>query len=141
MPTSNQSTADKSQIVKSTKKDSISPEAIVKAGESQAMAFLDFIRTQGVVGLGVGLVLGSAVTIMVKSFIDNIVLPPIGLLLGSTEGIKGLSWTLGSVSGGKQVVLHYGIFLNDFINFIVIALVVYFIIRLLKFEKFDKKKP
>jgi len=122
------------------KNDDINTETIVKAGESQAIAFLDFIRTQGVVGLAVGLVLGSAVTIMVKSMIDNIVMPPIGLMLGSAEGLKGLSWTIGSVIGGKQAVINYGIFVNDFINFLVIAVVVYIIIRLLKIEKIDKKK-
>ena len=135
MPSTN-----KLKKAKLTKNDDISPEAIVKASESQMVAFLDFIRTQGVVGLGVGLVLGSAVTIMVKSLIDNIVMPPIGLMLGSAEGIKGLSLTIGSVSGGKQAILHYGIFLNDFINFLVIAVVVYFLIHLLKVEKIDKKK-
>jgi large conductance mechanosensitive channel len=122
------------------KNDDVSPETIVKAGESQAIAFLDFIRTQGVVGLGVGLVLGSAVTIMVKSLIDNVVMPPIGLMLGSAEGLKGLSWTIGGVIGGKQAVINYGVFINDFINFLVIAVVVYIIIRLLKIEKIDKKK-
>jgi large conductance mechanosensitive channel len=140
MPTSKQSISHKSKKSKSAKNDDVSPETIVKAGESQAMAFLDFIRTQGVIGLGVGLVLGSAVTIMVKSLIDNVVMPPIGLMLGSAEGIKGLSFTIGSVIGGKQAVINYGIFLNDFINFLVIAVVVYVIIRLLKFEKIDKKK-
>lgn len=122
------------------KNDDVSPETIVRAGESQAIAFLDFIRTQGVVGLGVGLVLGSAVTIMVKSLIDNVVMPPIGLMLGSAEGLKGLSWTIGGVIGGKQAVINYGVFINDFINFLVIAVVVYIIIRLLKIEKIDKKK-
>ena len=140
MPTTKNSVNRKSVKAKTTKKDDVSPEAIVKAGESQAMAFLDFIRTQGVVGLGVGLVLGSAVTIMVKSLIDNVVMPPVGLMLGSAEGLKGLSFTIGSVIGGKQAVINYGVFLNDFINFLVIAVVVYIIIRLLKFEKLDKKK-
>lgn len=118
----------------------ITPEVIVKAGESQIKAFLDFLRTQGVVGLAVGLVLGGAVSGMVKSLVDNIIMPPLGLLLGSAEGLKGLMWTIGETSDGVPAVLHYGVFLNDFINFAVIALVVYFIIHFLKVEKLDKKK-
>lgn len=114
--------------------------AVVKAGESQIKAFLDFIRTQGVVGLAVGLVLGGAVSVMVKSLVDNIVMPPLGLLMGSAEGLKGLAWTIGKTSDGVPTVLHYGIFLNDFINFVVIALVVYLIVHLLRIEKLDKKK-
>jgi large conductance mechanosensitive channel len=102
--------------------------------------FVNFIREQGVVGLAVGLVLGGAVTTVVKSLIDNIVMPPIGFLLGSANGIKGLSWTLGS-SMGQPVVLQYGTFINDMINFMVIAAVVYFTVHLLGLDKkFDKKK-
>lgn len=115
-----------------------SPELIIKAGSSQLKGFLDFIRSQGVIGLAVGLVLGSAVTVLVKSLVDNVVMPPIGLLLGSAEGLKGLSWTMTTISGGQPAVLHYGIFLNDFINFIVIALVVYLIVKLLRVEKVEK---
>ena len=118
----------------------ITPVSIVKAGESQIKAFFDFIRTQGVVGLAVGLVLGGAVSVMVKSLVDNVVMPPLGFLLGSAEGIKGLTWMMGTTAAGKPAVLNYGIFLNDFINFIVIALVVYLLIRLLRIDQLDKKK-
>lgn len=127
-------------MIKKTKRVDITPIFIVKASESQIKSFLDFIRTQGVVGLAVGLVLGSAVGVLVKSLVDNVVMPPLGLLLGSAEGLKGLVWTLGSTNSGEPAVLHYGVFLNDFINFAVIALVIYLILRLLKVEHFDKKK-
>jgi large conductance mechanosensitive channel len=118
----------------------VGPVSIARAGSSQIKAFFDFIRTQGVIGLAVGLVLGGAVSILVKSLVDNIVMPPLGLLLGSAEGLKGLSWTIGKTAGGVPTELHYGIFLNDFINFVVIALVVYLIVHLLRVEQFDKKK-
>ncbi|MEI6228532.1 MAG: large conductance mechanosensitive channel protein MscL [Candidatus Saccharibacteria bacterium] len=118
----------------------IDTKKLVEAGESQLKSFVNFIRTQGVVGLAVGLVLGGAVGVMVKSLVDNIVMPPLGLLLGSTEGLKGLSLVMGNTSDGAPAVLHYGIFLNDFINFVVIALVIYIMISMLKIEKIDKKK-
>lgn len=104
-----------------------------------AYGFMDFIRTQGVVGLAVALVLGGAVAVMVKSLIDNVVMPPLGFVLGSAEGLKGLEMTLGK-AGGKQAVLHYGVFLNDLVNFIVIALVIYMVVHLLGLDKLDKKK-
>lgn len=104
-----------------------------------AYGFMDFIRTQGVVGLAVALVLGGAVAVMVKSLIDNVLMPPLGFILGSAEGLKGLEMTLGK-AGGKQAVLHYGVFLNDLVNFIVIALVIYMIVHLLGLDKLDKKK-
>jgi large conductance mechanosensitive channel len=109
-------------------------------GRQQFSGFAAFIRTQGVVGLAVGLVLGGAITVMVKSLVDNVVMPPIGLVLGSAEGLKGLAVTIGRTASGQETVLHYGIFLNDFFNFIVIAFVIYFIVKVLGFEKLDKKK-
>lgn len=130
----------KKAIKKVAKKVENSPELIIKAGESQLKGFMDFIRSQGVVGLAVGLVLGGAVTVVVKSLVDNVVMPPLGLLLGSAEGLKGLSINMGTTSTGEAAILHYGIFLNDLINFIVIAFVVYMIVKLLKVEKIDIKK-
>ena len=114
--------------------------AVKQRSTKQANGFTEFIRTQGVVGLAVGLVLGGALTIMVKSFIDNVVMPPIGLLLGSAEGLKGLSVTIGKTAAGQGAVLHYGTFLNDLINFLVIALVIYIVVHVLGLDKLDKKK-
>ena len=112
---------------------------VVTVSGAQVRGFLDFIRTQGVVGLAVGLLLGGAVSLLVKSLIDNVIMPPVGLLLGSNDGLKGLSWAIGTVDG-EPAVIHYGTFLNDFINFVVIALVVYFIFHALGLTKLDKKK-
>lgn len=114
--------------------------AIKRTGARQVNGFTEFIRTQGVIGLGVGLVLGGAITVMVKSLIDNVVMPPIGLLLGSSEGLKGLSTTIGRTANGQGAVLHYGIFLNDLINFLVIALVIYIVVHILGLDKLDKAK-
>jgi large conductance mechanosensitive channel len=105
-----------------------------------AGGFLAFLRSQGVVGLAVGLVLGGAVSTMVKSLIDNIVMPPLGFLLGSADGLKGLAVAIGKTEGGKQAVLHYGVFLNDLVNFLVIALTIYMVVHLLRFDKLDKAK-
>jgi large conductance mechanosensitive channel len=101
--------------------------------------FVEFIREQGVVGIAIGLVLGTAATTLVKSLIDNIVMPPIGVLLGSAEGLKGEHLLLGTFRG-KEAYLQYGQFLNDFINFIIIALVVYIVVKLLRVDRLDKKK-
>ena len=114
--------------------------AIKGHGAHFAVGFIEFIRTQGVVGLAVGLVLGGAVTIVAKSLIDNVVMPPLGFILGSAEGIKGLTINLGKTSAGKDAILHYGVFLNDLINFIVIAIIVYLVVHILGFDKLDKKK-
>ena len=113
---------------------------VVKMSRSQLKLFIDFIRTQGVVGLAVGLVLGGAASVLVKSLVDNVVMPPLGLLLGSAEGLKGLTVTIGKAASGTPAILHYGLFLNDFVNFVIIALVVYVTVKILKVDKIDIKK-
>lgn len=123
---------EKSTIVKAA--------ALKNGSRKQVSGFIDFIRTQGVAGLAVGLVLGGAITLLVKSFIDNIVMPQIGLMLGSSEGLKDLTLNLGRTANGKGAIVYYGTFLSDLINFLVIAVVVYLVIHLLGFDKLDKKK-
>lgn len=105
-----------------------------------AAGFTEFIRTHGVIGLAVGLVLGAAVSVVVKSFVDNIIMPPLGLFLGSANGLKGLTLNLGKTDAGKEAVMYYGTFLNDVINFLVIALTVYLVIHALRLDRLDKKK-
>ena len=96
--------------------------------------FIDFVRTQGVVGLAVGLLLGAAVSDLVKSLIGSFVNPILGLILGSATGLSTASFTVGGAT------IAYGAFLNTLINFVVIALVVYFGVKKLKLDAIDKPK-
>lgn len=95
--------------------------------------FMNFVRTQGVVGLAVGLILGDAVSAVVKSVVNDLVNPLIGLLLNSAEGLTSASF---KVLGAP---IMYGSFINTLINFVVIAGVVYFGVKKLGLDKMDKK--
>lgn len=103
----------------------------LKGGSS---GFMKFIREQNVVGLAVGLVLGTAASGLVNSLINNVIMPPLGFLLGSADGIRGLTIDMGTTPAGEHAVLAYGAFINDLINFLVLALVVYLVIKLLKLD-------
>ena len=96
--------------------------------------FMKFIREQNVVGLAVGLVLGTAASGLVNSLINNVIMPPLGFLLGSADGIRGLTLDLGTTPAGEHAVLAYGVFANDLINFLVLALVVYLVVKILKLD-------
>ena len=98
--------------------------------KSHSGGFMKFIREQNIVGLAVGLVLGTHAGALVNSLINNIFMPPLGLLLGSTEGLKG--WTI--PLGETGAVMSLGAFLNDLINFIILAFVIYIVIKLLKLD-------
>ncbi len=96
--------------------------------KEQLEGFKQFILSQGLIGMAIGLILGTTSVALVKSLIDNVIMPPIGLILGSAEGLKGLRLAIGRTVNGELTFINYGIFLNDLINFAVIAVVVYFII-------------
>ncbi|MEN9852107.1 MAG: hypothetical protein RI996_50 [Candidatus Parcubacteria bacterium] len=95
--------------------------------------FMNFIRTQGVVGLAVGLILGDAVSGVVKSVVNDLVNPLVGLLLNSAEGLTSASFKVFGAS------IMYGSFINTLINFVIIAGVVYFGVKKLGLDKMDKK--
>ena len=76
--------------------------------------FMDFVRTQGVVGLAVGIILGGAVTKLVASLVGDLINPVIGIFLGN--------------------------FISSLIDFGIIAAVVYLGVKKLKLDKLDKPK-
>lgn len=96
--------------------------------------FLNFIREQGVVGLAVGFILGGAVSKVVSALIADIVNPLLGLALGATEGLKTASFNIGSAQ------ILYGDLISVVIDFIVIALVVYFGVKIIGIDRLDKTK-
>ena len=96
--------------------------------------FLAFIREQGVVGLAVGFILGGAVSKVVTGLVEDVINPLVGLALGSTEGLKDASAMVGSAK------ILYGALISTTIDFIIIALVVYFGVKLIGLDKLDKAK-
>lgn len=96
--------------------------------------FLNFIREQGVVGLAVGFILGGAVSKVVTGIVTDIVNPIVGLALGSAEGLKEAYFGIGSAK------IMYGDLISTIIDFVIVALVVYFGVTMLKLDKLDKKK-
>ncbi|MDR0980018.1 MAG: MscL family protein [Candidatus Nomurabacteria bacterium] len=109
-------------------------EKIDRAGERvKRNGFFAFMSEQGVIGLAVGLVLGTATATLANSFINNMIMPPLGLILGSDDGLKGVVLRV-ATDNGEVVLLQYGAFLNDLINFAVIALVIYVVVRWMKIE-------
>lgn len=101
--------------------------------------FVNFVREQGVVGIGVGFVVGTAATTLVKSLVTNMITPLIGLVTGGINFSQKVV-CLNSVGGACKNTLNYGQVISDFITFMAILLVVYIIVRRLKLESLDKKK-
>lgn len=96
--------------------------------------FMDFIRTQGVVGLAIGFLLGGAVSKVVTALITDIVNPLVGLLFAHTASLKDAALQIGNSK------IMWGDFVSTLLDFIIVAAIVYFGIKGIGLENIDKKK-
>ena len=94
--------------------------------------FIEFVRKAGVVGLAVAFILGAAITKIVTSLVQDIINPVIGIILGRVN-LAHLSINIGDAH------INYGAFIGNVIDFIVVAAVVYFGVKLLRLDKLDQK--
>jgi large conductance mechanosensitive channel len=112
-------------------------EEVKKIGvgvKNQFSEFIDFIRKQGIVGFAIAFILGGAISVLVASLINNLVNPILGVLLGRA---KDLADSYTAFFGAK---IMWGKFVNDLINFLVLAAIVYFGVKKLGLDKLDKPK-
>ena len=93
--------------------------------------FRDFIKRGNVVDLAVAVVMGSAFSAIINSIVNDIIMPIIGVLIG------GINFTSLSVTLGDATI-KYGNFLQNVINFLIIALCIFIVVKLMK--KFFVKK-
>lgn len=100
--------------------------------------FVDFIRTQGVIGLAIGLVLGVQIKAVVDSLIASFINPILGLILPGTGDLSNKTFTI--TIGEKYANFTYGAFLVVLLSFVVVAAVVYLMFKALGLDKLDKKK-
>lgn len=96
----------------------------------QAVGFFQFIREQGVMGLALGFILGTAVSKVVTSFSADVINPLIALVLGSSDTLE--TFALGSIKLGS--------FISNVVDFLIIATVVYLLFKMLGLDKLDIKK-
>ncbi len=116
-------------------------------------AFKEFAMRGNVVDMAVGIVIGAAFGTIVKSFVDDVLMPPIGLLLGNVdfanlfivlkEGAKaaGPYASLAAAKAAGAVTLNWGAFINTIISFIIIAFAVFLVIRGINRMKQEKETP
>jgi large conductance mechanosensitive channel len=98
--------------------------------------FKEFALKGSVIDLAVGVIIGAAFGKIVSSLVDNVIMPPIGLLIGNVD-FSGLFLNLSSTPAAslKEAtdkgipVLAYGVFLNTVIQFVVIAFVLFLVIK------------
>lgn len=109
--------------------------------KKQLDGFTDFVREQGVVGLAVGLAIGTSATVLVKSIVDSLVMPVVGALLPGGSNLSTKYYCLTEVDGVCINRLGWGAVVSNIISFLAVAAVIYFVVKGLKLDKWDKKKP
>ena len=108
--------------------------------------FKEFIARGSVIDLAVGIIIGAAFTAIVNSLVNDIIMPPIGLLLGGFDfsdlfiTLKGAGQTtLKAARDSGAVVIAYGQFINAVIKFLIVAAAVFILIK--QVNLFVRKKP
>lgn len=97
--------------------------------------FIEFIRERGIIGLAIGFMLGGSVSRVVSAFVTDIINPLVGIFVGRTERLKELKLTINAVD------ILWGDFIANFIDFLIIAAVVYFVLfKGLRLYSLEKKK-
>ena len=98
--------------------------------------FKEFAMRGNVIDLAVGVVIGGAFGKIVSSLVDNVIMPPIGWLIGGVDFSK-LAWELAPASvaaDGSEipaVVVGYGEFINSVVQFVIVAFAIFMMIKVL----------
>jgi large conductance mechanosensitive channel len=98
--------------------------------------FKDFIMRGSVLDLAIGVIIGGAFGKIIASLVSDVLMPPIGMLLGKVDfsnlfiNMSGGSYaSLADAQKAGAATLNYGLFINNVINFLIIALVIFIIIK------------
>ena len=100
--------------------------------------FKAFVMRGNVVDMAVGVIIGGAFGKIVTSLVNDIFMPIIGMILGNVN-FSSLEIKLGEpVEGAEQAAIRYGMFIQEIVNFLIIALCIFMFIKLI--SKLQKKK-
>ncbi len=99
--------------------------------------FKDFAMRGNVVDMAVGIIIGAAFGKIVSSLVSDVIMPPIGVIMGSVS-FSDLVLTLGE----SGVALKYGLFIDTVINFLIVAVAVFMLIKGINtLKKKEEEKP
>jgi large conductance mechanosensitive channel len=114
--------------------------------------FKEFAMRGNVVDMAVGIIIGAAFGTIVKSLVADVIMPPIGLLLGNVDfsnlfillkegATAGPFASLADAQKAGAVTLNYGMFINTIISFVIVAFAIFLIIRGLNKLKREEEAP
>ncbi len=114
--------------------------------------FKEFAMRGNVVDMAVGIIIGGAFGTIVKSLVDDVIMPPIGLLLGGVDfsdlfitlkdgATAGPYATLAAAQQAGAVTISYGVFINAVISFLIVAFAVFLLVRSINKLRAQQEAP
>ena len=98
--------------------------------------FRDFAMRGNVIDLAVGIIIGAAFTTIVNSLVNDVIMPPLGLLIGGIDfsdffvTLKGASYpSLAAAKAAGAVTINYGLFVNAVLRFVIVAFAVFLLVK------------
>jgi large conductance mechanosensitive channel len=110
--------------------------------------FRDFAMRGNVVDLAVGIIIGAAFTTIVNSLVNDLIMPPLGVLIGGVDfsnffvTLKGGSHpTLEAAKAAGAVTVNYGLFINAVIRFVIVAFAIFILVKQINRLKAEEPAP
>ena len=101
--------------------------------------FKEFAMRGNVLDMAVGIIIGASFGKIINSLVNDIIMPPIGMLLGSVD-FSDLAITLqDKTDAAEAVALKYGVFINTVLDFVIVAFAIFLLIK--QVNRFKKKEP
>ena len=97
---------------------------------SLASEFKEFAVKGNMIDMAIGIVIGAAFGKVVSSLVADVIMPPLGLLTGQISFSK-LALQIGTNGAGKPVLLTYGMFVQTILDFFLIALAIFFLVKVI----------
>jgi large conductance mechanosensitive channel len=110
--------------------ETLIPKEIDKHSRSFVKEFKEFAIRGNVIDLAVGVIIGAAFGKIVTSLVEDIIMPPIGALLGNVD-FSTLAYQLTVNAKGEPVLLKYGAFINNIINFTIVAFAIFAMVKVI----------
>jgi large conductance mechanosensitive channel len=115
--------------------------------------FKEFAMKGSVLDMAIGIIIGGAFTPIVKSLVDDVLMPPLGLMMGNVdfsskymllkEGAEfaGPYETLAAAQEAGAITLNYGMFINSIVTFLIVAFAVFMIVKSINRWKREEEAP
>jgi large conductance mechanosensitive channel len=111
-------------------------------GMSMIKEFREFAVKGNVVDMAVGIIIGGAFGKIVSSLVNDVIMPPIGMLLGGVDFADLVVTLKAAEEGAEAVVMRYGLFINNVLDFVIVAFAIFMVVRAMnKLKRQEEASP